>query len=114
MSMTPAQAKQLGSLIAKARSRKGLSLRDLAWRVGVHTSWLGRLEQGDFADPAPDRLARVADELDIEPVRIDRITKGAVADGLPGMRTYFRAKYALSSEQIAQVERYIDRLRRQP
>lgn len=114
MSMTPSQAKQLGSLVAKARSRKGVSLRDLAWRVGVHTSWLGRLEHGDFADPAPDRLARVADALDIEPERIDRITKGAMAEGLPGMRTYFRAKYELTPEQVEQVERYVRRMRRQP
>jgi transcriptional regulator with XRE-family HTH domain len=112
MSMTPSQARQLGLLVAKARARKGMSLRDLSWKVGVHTSWLGRLEQGDFADPAPDRLARVAEELDIEPGRIDRLTKGSVADGLPGMRTYFRAKYDLTAEQIAQVERYIERLRR--
>lgn len=114
MSMTPSQARQLGSIFAKARARKGVSLRDLAWQVGVHTSWLGRLEHGDFADPAPDRLARVAEELDIEPERIDRITKGAVADGLPGMRTYFRAKYDLTPEQIEQVERYVKRLEKKP
>ncbi|HXZ71576.1 MAG TPA: helix-turn-helix transcriptional regulator [Streptosporangiaceae bacterium] len=114
MSMTSSQARRLGLLVAKARGRKAVSLRDLAWQVGVHTSWLGRLEQGDFADPAPDRLARVAEALDIEPERIDRITKGAVADGLPGMRTYFRAKYALSPEQVAQIERYVNRLRRAP
>ena len=28
------------------------------------------------------------------------------------MRTYFRAKYALTPEQAAQVERYVNRLRR--
>jgi transcriptional regulator with XRE-family HTH domain len=113
MSMTTAQAKQLGSLFAKARARKDLSLRELAWRVGVHTSWLGRLEQGDYADPAPDRLARIADTLDIGPERIDRITRGAMAEGLPGMRTYFRAKYDLTPEQVEQVERYVRRLRGQ-
>ena len=32
--------------------------------------------------------------------------------GLPGMRTYFRAKYDLTPEQIAQVERYIARIQK--
>lgn len=49
--------------------------------------------------------------LDIEPARLDRISRGSVSAGLPGMRTYFRAKYDLSPAQIEQVERYIKRLR---
>jgi transcriptional regulator with XRE-family HTH domain len=112
MSMTQAQAKQLGRLIARARTRKNRSLRELAAELGVHSSWLGFLEQGRYLDPAPDRLARLAQVLDIAPARIDRITKGAVSEGLPDMRTYFRAKYDLTPEQAAQVERYVKRLRR--
>ncbi len=112
MSMTNAQAKQLGTLIARARLRQNRSLRELAAALGVHSSWLGFLEQGRFLDPAPDRLARLAQALDIAPGRIDRITKGAVSEGLPDMRTYFRAKYDLTPEQAAQVERYVERLRR--
>lgn len=78
----------------------------------MHTSWLGFLEQGRYVDPAPDRLARLAEILDIEPARIDRITKGAVAGSLPELRTYFRAKYNLTPEEIERVVRYIERLRR--
>jgi transcriptional regulator with XRE-family HTH domain len=112
MGMTPIQAKQLGRLIAKARARKGQSLRDLASELGVHASWLGFLEQGRYVEPAPDRLARIAEALDIEPSRIDRITRGSVAESLPEIHTYFRAKYDLSAEEIAKVERYIRRLGR--
>lgn len=108
--MTAAQARTLGTLIAKARSKASISTRDLAENVGVAVGWLSGLEQGRFLDPAPDRLARIAEALNIEPSRIDRITRGAVADGLPGMRTYFRAKYDLDADQIAQVERYVQRL----
>ena len=86
MGMTPNQAKQLGALIAKARARIGLSLRDLAGELDVHASWLGHLEQGRYVDPAPDRLARIAEILDIEPSRIDRIAKGAVAESLPELQ----------------------------
>jgi transcriptional regulator with XRE-family HTH domain len=112
--MTEAQAQRLGKLIAKARGAKGLTTRQLADRVGVAHGWLSGMEAGRFLEPAPDRLARLADALDIEPTRIDRITKGTVAEGLPGVRTYFRAKYGLAPEQIERIERYVERLRREP
>lgn len=106
MSMTQAQATQLGKLIAAARIKKGLSLRDIEDRLGIARAWLGRLEQGQTLSVVSDRLARIADLLDIEPARIDRVTKGAVAGGLPEVRTYFRAKYGLSSADVEQIEQY--------
>lgn len=109
MSMTQRQAKELGSLITRARTRKGLSLRDIEEQLDIPRSWLGYLEKGLTLSVAPDRLARLAELLDIEPDRIDRITRGAVADGLPAVRTYFRAKYGLSPEDIKQIERYVER-----
>jgi transcriptional regulator with XRE-family HTH domain len=112
--MTPTQAKQLGAVIAKARAKKGLSIRELAAQLEVHASWVGFWEQGRYVDPAPDRLARIAELLDIEPVRMDRLTRGALSEGLPELGTYFRAKYDLTPEQIEQVQRYVRRLRRQP
>ena len=114
MGMTAHQAKQLGRLVARARAKKALSLNDLSGLIGGDRSWIGFIEQGQYSAPSPERLARLAEALDIEPAAIDRITKGAVANGLPGLRTYFRAKYDLTPEQVAQVERYVERLRRAP
>lgn len=112
MSMTQAQAKRLGELIAKARAKSGLSTRALAAELDVAYGWITELENGRFLDPAPDRLARLAEVLDIEPARIDRLTKGAIAEGLPAPRVYFRSKLALTPEQTDEVLRYIERLRR--
>lgn len=112
MGMTQAQAEKLGQIIAKARARKGLSTRALAEQVGVATGWITGIETGRFAGSSPDRLARLCDVLDIAPGTIDRLTKGAVTDGLPSGRTYFRAKYDLSPEQVEKVERYIQRMRK--
>ena len=84
----------------------------MAVELGVANGWIAELENGRYLDPAPDRLARLAEVLDIDSGRIDRITKGAMTEGLPGARTYFRAKYDLKPEEIAKVERYIERLRR--
>lgn len=114
MSMTTTQARQLGLLIAAARHRKNVSLRTLATTLGVNASWIGHLEAGRFLDPAAPRLAAIAEALDIDPGRMDRITRGAVSEGLPELGTYFRAKYDLSPEQIEQVKRYVGRLRSKP
>ena len=113
MGMTPNQAKQLGAVIAKARTRKGWSIFQLASRMGAPKSWVGFLEQGRYVDPAPERLAHIAELLDIKASRMNHLTRGAVSAGLPELRAYFRAKYDLSPEQIEQVERYVRRLRRQ-
>ena len=111
MSMTHTQARQLGAVIARARTRKGLSQRGLASQLEVAYGWLSDLEQGRFLDPAPERLAAIAELLDIDAARMDRMTHGAVSEGLPELGTYFRAKFELTPEEIKQVERYVRRLR---
>lgn len=75
-------------------------------------SWLAKLESGVYTDPAPGRLARLAEHLAIDPARIDRLTKGAMSDGLPEPRVYFRAKLGLTPEQAKQVEEHIRQMRR--
>lgn len=112
MSLTSAQAKRLGILIAGARMRKGIQQTAFAEQLGVAVGWMAGLEQGRFLDPSAERLARIAEVLDVEPKWIERITKGRVTDRLPEMRTYFRAKYDLTPEQIDRIERYVARLQR--
>ena len=112
MSMTEDQAKKLGELISRARSKQGYSVRRLAEQLGLSFSWLAKLEAGKYRDPAPERLARLVQGLAISPAKIDRLTSGALSSGLPEARTYFRSKYDLTPDQTAQVESYIQRLRR--
>jgi transcriptional regulator with XRE-family HTH domain len=107
--MTATKAKELGSLVARARAKKGLTARRLAAQLGVSNTWVTKLESGWFLDPSPAILARLAEALDIEPARIDELMPGAVADSLPGVRTYFRAKYDLSPDQVDQIVKYMDR-----
>jgi transcriptional regulator with XRE-family HTH domain len=114
MSLTSTQARRLGALIAKTRAQRGIAQTALATQLDVAAGWLAGLEQGRFLDPSNERLARIAEVLDIEPKRIERITRGRVAHSLPGMRTYFRAKYDMTPEQIERIERYVRRLQRGP
>lgn len=109
--MTDAQARKLGAIVSRARSRKGLSLREAAAKVGISYVWLNDLESGRYSDPAPDRLARLAETLGIDPVAIDRVNHDVLANSLPDVRTYFRAKEGLTAQQLDEVEATLQRLR---
>jgi transcriptional regulator with XRE-family HTH domain len=113
MSLTTTQAQKLGEVITNARIAKGLTQAALTEELGVAAGWLAGLEQGRFLDPSSARLARISERLDIEPQRIERLTKGRVGRSLPGMRVYFRAKYDLSPAEIDRLERYVERLQKE-
>jgi len=110
--MTEVQARELGRLFKQARRTRKLSLRALDELAGVSYGWLGRLERGQMIAPAPSKLTRVAEVLGIAPERIDRITRGRVSRDLPPIRTYFRAKYQLTPQEITQIEELFDQIRR--
>jgi transcriptional regulator with XRE-family HTH domain len=109
--MTESQARQLGKLIARARERKGWSIRQVAREIGADPAWILKVERGDYASPAPELLARVAEALDIDAERMDRITRGHVSGNLPEVRTYFRAKFDLPDAAIGQIEELVAELR---
>jgi transcriptional regulator with XRE-family HTH domain len=110
--MTEVQARELGRLFKQARRKMKLSLRRLDELSGVSYGWLMRLERGQMVTPAPSKLTTVAKVLGIPPERIDLITRGQVSRDLPTIRTYFRAKYQLTPEEIRQIEELFDRIRR--
>lgn len=110
--MNDAQAVRLGRLLAKARKRKGLSLRALAELTGYHHFWLYRVESGFYSQPAAERVTRLAEVLDIDPERLDRVTRGHLSSSLPGVRTYFRTKLELEPEEIDKIERTIQQIKR--
>ena len=110
--MTKEQAKRIGRMIATARRNRGWSLRRLSTESGISPPWLLRLERGEYTTPAPERLIRVADALHVDPERIERIVKGQISENLPGVRTYFRAKYDLTLEEIDEIERTVQAVQR--
>jgi transcriptional regulator with XRE-family HTH domain len=109
--MTEAQAHKLGQLIATTRERRGLSTRQLVRLADIPQTWLQRLEHGHFSHPAPDRLARLAEVLEIDPARIDRASHNHLANSLPSVGTYFRSKTKASPEEIAEIEAAVQEIR---
>jgi PTS system nitrogen regulatory IIA component len=57
----------LGATLRLLRVDAGLSLRDLARRVGVSSAYLSRVENGVDAAPTPERLDAIARALDVPP-----------------------------------------------
>lgn len=110
--MTHEQARRIGRMIAVARRNKGWSTRRLSGEAGVTHTWLFKLQQGEYLAPAPDRLTRIAEVLGIDPERFERIAKGHMSGSLPGVRTYFRAKYDLSPEEIDRIEDAVTEIQR--
>jgi transcriptional regulator with XRE-family HTH domain len=109
--MTEQQAKRLGELIRSSRQARGLSLRALEAATGLARTWLVYLEAGRALEPLPDRLAKVAEVLHIDPARIDRVSGNYLARSLPTVRTYFRSKGKATPAELDELERVIAEVR---
>jgi len=109
--MTDAQARTLGLLIRNARTAKGLSFRALAAITDVPLVSLKRFEDGVYNDPSPAQIVRIAEALDIDPARIDRVSRDHLANSMPGVRTYFRSTQKLSPEALDEIERAVNEIR---
>lgn len=101
--MTDVQSK-LGTLFRNARVKKGWSLRMVERQTGIPHTWVRNLETGHYNNPAPDRLALLADLYGIPLKAVDRLARGGLAQRMPALRLYLRAKYDLTSEEVDQVE----------
>ena len=109
--MPDAQARNLGLLIHNARVAKGLSFRGLAAVTDVPLASLKRFEDGVYNDPSPAQITRIAEALDIDPARIDRVSKNHLANSMPSMRTYLRSKEKLSPEAMDSLEQALADIR---
>jgi len=56
----------VGEMIREARQARGISLRQLAGRVGIHFSHLSKIENGKDTI-GRDSLAKIAEELGVDP-----------------------------------------------
>jgi len=104
------QARQFGAYLRERRTNRGMSAFDLAVLVDIHDSTISRLEQGKIAQPAPDKLVRIADALDI--VAADLLTLAGYSEmnELPTLPIYLRTKYDLPPEALEQVQRFATKI----
>src|SRR5688572_8084282 len=105
-----------GATLRLLRIEAGLSLRELAQRIGVSGAYLSRVENGHDAVPTPDRLVAIADVLGLPRSVLVELARqaGPAVDGWlqrtpeAGALLLEMARRGLTGWQIAQVKAFID------
>src|SRR5947209_2223528 len=95
------EATELGRFIRRLREERGMSQAALGRAIGVPNTTVMRFESGTVAAPDPDKLARMAEALDVDVEEL-MVHHPTVAKGLPGFQTYLRAKTGMSEPAIAE------------
>jgi transcriptional regulator with XRE-family HTH domain len=105
------QGARLGALLRERRLAAGLSTYELGKRVHCENSTIVRLEQGAFAAPSPDKLARIAEALGMTLADIYTHAGYVIPEDLPGFHAYLPARYRnLPAEAIRELTELFDQL----
>lgn len=105
-----------GNTLRLLRVEAGVSLRELAGRIGVSGAYLSRVENGHDAPPTPDRLVAIADALGLPAAVLVELARqtGPAVDGYvrrtPEAGALFLdiANRSLSGSDIARIKAFID------
>jgi transcriptional regulator with XRE-family HTH domain len=109
--MDQEQAKELGQRLRARREELGLSLRQLAEQADMNDATIVRIEQGAFAAPAPDKLARIAEALGLSLADVFALAEYAVPDDLPSFQPYLRSRYRdMPREAVDDLNKAFDRI----
>lgn len=100
-----AEPVRLAQMLREAREERGLSLRRLAERVGMHHATLGRIEAGEHR-PGPETLQRLAAALEIDEADLFSMAGYRLPERLPAFPAYLRAKYRMPEEAATQLNEY--------
>jgi len=100
----------LGEYLHAAREKAGISQRQLASRVGIHNSYLARLENGETANPSAELLQTIADVLEISSTDLLGFIGVKPPEGLPELAPYLRAKYRLDDAAVRELADHMRRL----
>jgi len=106
-----------GSALRLLRLDTGLSLRDLAGRIGVSSAYLSRVEHGHDPAPTPDRLMAIARALDLPPILLIELADqssplvSSYMSRVPAAASLFLdiARRDLSSGEVARLRALVDR-----
>lgn len=109
--MEPEQARRLGAYLRRARHAKGLSARQLGDLVNISDATVVRFENGNFTLPSPEKLARIAEALDVPVADVFALAGYAAPTELPSFTPYLRTKYrSLPETAVEEIEKYVTRI----
>lgn len=93
-----ASLQALGLRLRAAREAAGLSVSELAKRVGAHRAYIDRLEKGQRR-PAAEWLQKIADELGLDAAYFLTYIGVRPSATLPAPRDYFLRKLGVSEDE---------------
>ena len=93
LTLKPEQAARLGQLIRSRREQAGMTIRDLADDAEMNFATVSRIEQGKFATPGHDKLARIAQALGLNTADVFALADYTLPADLPSFQPYLRTKY---------------------
>lgn len=105
-----------GSTLRMLRVDAGFGLRELAGRIGVSSAYLSRVEHGRDHAPTPDRLAAIADALQVPRALLFDLAQqtGSAASGYlervpeAGLLLLEIARRNLGRSEIARIKAFVD------
>ena len=86
-------ASTLGDLLRSRREAAGLSLTQMAAKLGMSRPYLSRLERGEYTNPSCKMLVQLGKGLDIDTEDLYAMTGCLLPTDLPNFVPYLRAKY---------------------
>jgi PTS system nitrogen regulatory IIA component len=106
-----------GATLRLIRTDAGISLTELARRLGVSPAYLSRVEHGHDAAPTEDRVVAIARALDVPPLVLLEIAQGAGAalasylERVPEASSLFleMARRDFGAAEMARIRAFIDR-----
>lgn len=103
----------LAETLIRLRQASGLSVRQLEESSGVARSVISRIEHGEYRQPTPSTLSRLAKALNAEASELLTAAgyTASEAEALPAIRPYLRTKYGhLSASAQRELATVLERL----
>jgi transcriptional regulator with XRE-family HTH domain len=103
--MTAREAKAFGDYLRARREAIGISQGQLARLTQTRDSTINRLEAGTISAPRPDKLSRIARQLDLDLADVFAMAGYVVPTHLPAPIPYLHAKYPdLPQKAIVEID----------
>lgn len=97
----------LGPHLRQLREKRKLSLRQLANAIGISHQYIGRLETGDYRQPSPEVLQKLAKALEVPYDNLFTLAGYLLPQNLPSLGPYLRRKYHATADEVEKVAKYL-------
>ena len=102
--------REFGEKIRSLREGRGIGLRQFAMKIGMTPTYLSKIERGEFAPPAEDKVRALAEALDQDADELLALA-GRVASDLPhiiktqprAMANFLRVAHGLPENVIVEL-----------